>query len=286
MSTQPGASLTHRTGTFRTDDGLHLFWQAWAPTTARANVLLSHGLGEHGGRYARLAGDLAVHGIAVWAPDHRGHGRSPGPRGHVSHFQRFADDFESFRRHVAPELAADVPLFVYGHSLGGLIALRHLQTHPHAHYRGAVLSAPLLGFHARAPRWKTALAGVLTRVLPALPLANEIDPAELSHDAEYVASYRNDPLVHPWISPRMYTEMVAAIESALAQGAALRLPLLFVLPGADPIVRTDASRAFARGLEGDVTVRVYEGMFHEAHNEMDCARVVADVATWIAAHSA
>jgi alpha-beta hydrolase superfamily lysophospholipase len=279
-------TVTHRTGTFRADDGAALFWQGWAPAEVRANVLLSHGLGEHGGRYARLARDLAAHGIAVWAPDHRGHGRSPGTRGHVPRFQRFADDFEAFRRHVSPRMAAEVPLFVYGHSLGGLVALRHLQTHPHGHYRGAVLSAPLLGFHARGAKWKTALAGVLTRILPAVPLANEIDPGELSHDAEYVAAYRADPLVHPYITPRLYTEMLAAMESALAEGAALRLPLLFVLPGADPIVRTDAAEAFARGLGGEVTVRVYDGMFHEAHNETDRARVVADVARWMASHGA
>jgi alpha-beta hydrolase superfamily lysophospholipase len=285
MSAERDATVSHRTGTFRTDDGLDLHWQAWSPSTVRANVLLSHGLGEHAGRYARLAGDLAAHGISVWAPDHRGHGLSSGPRGHVPRFQRFADDFEAFRRHVLPELPAGAPLFVYGHSLGGLIALRYLQTHSQEPFRGAVVSAPVLGFHARAPRWKTALAGVLTRLLPAIPLANEIDPAELSHDAAYVATYRDDPLVHPWISPRTYTELVSAIRSALADGAALRLPLLFLLPGADPIVRTGAALAFARGLAGNVTVRVYEGMLHEAHNEVDRARVVADLAGWIAVHT-
>ncbi|MDB4948019.1 MAG: lysophospholipase [Gemmatimonadetes bacterium] len=284
----PGSSPApeHRAGGFRTDDGLNLRWQAWIAPDPRADVLLSHGLGEHGGRYARLAADLASHGISLWTPDHRGHGLSEGARGYVPRFDQLAADFERFRLAVSPDLDPSLPRFLYGHSLGGLIALRYLQTHPPAPFRGAILSAPLLAAHDRAPRWKTALAGVLNRLFPALPLSNEIDPSELSHDAEYVRTYREDPLVHPWISPRMYAEMLEAMEGARSNGGSLALPLLFLLPGADPIVRTDVTEAFARSLAGDVTVRVYEGMYHEPHNEVERARLVADVAAWIAAHAA
>jgi alpha-beta hydrolase superfamily lysophospholipase len=278
------AAVEHRTGAFRAADGVEIRWQAWSPPEPSACILLSHGLGEHAGRYARLAGDLAGHGIAVWAPDHRGHGTSGGPRGHAARFDDFARDFEAFRVEAAG-LLPRVPLFLYGHSLGGLIALRYLQTHPSHPFRGAVLSAPLLGFHLRPPRWKTALAGVLNRVAPTVRFANELDPAGLSHDAEYVASYRDDPLVHPWITPRLYAELLAAIPRALSQGGALRLPLLFLLPGADPILRTDVSRTFAGGLAGDATVKVYEGMYHEPHNEVERGRVSTDVAAWIAAHA-
>ncbi|HET6762171.1 MAG TPA: alpha/beta hydrolase [Longimicrobiaceae bacterium] len=285
--TPPAArALEHRTGAFRAADGVEIRWQAWIPVHATAAVLLSHGLGEHGGRYARLAGELAEHGIAVWVPDHRGHGLSGGPRGHAARFDDLARDFEAFRLHVSASIGADLPLFLYGHSLGGLIALRYLQTHPQLPFRGAVLSAPLLGFHIRPPRWKTALAAVLNRLLPTARFANEVDPAGLSHDAEYVRSYRDDPLVHPWLTPRLFAELVAAISLALHEGAALRLPLLFLLPGADPIVRTDVAREFAATLGGDVTVREYAGMFHEPHNEVDRALVTADVVAWITAHAA
>jgi alpha-beta hydrolase superfamily lysophospholipase len=285
MTPSPDA-LEHRTGAFRAADGVEIRWQAWIPARTTAAVLLSHGLGEHGGRYARLAADLAEHRIAVWAPDHRGHGRSGGPRGHAPRFEDLPRDFDAFRRQVSDEIGPAIPLFLYGHSLGGLIALRYLQTHAELPFRGAILSAPLLGFHVQAPRWKTALAGVLNRLLPTVRFANELDLTHLSHDAEYVATYATDPLVHPWLTPRLYAEFVDAIAKARAEGAALRIPLLFVLPGADPIVRTDVAREFAAGLAGDVTVREYAGMYHEPHNEVDRALVTADVVGWIEAHSA
>jgi alpha-beta hydrolase superfamily lysophospholipase len=265
-------------------DGTPLHVHRWPAPHPRAVVLVSHGLGEHGGRYARLAAALVVHGISVYAVDHRGHGRSGGVRGHVSRFSQYTDDFEAFRRHVEGEAPADVPRVLLGHSLGGLIALRYLQTHPGAPFAAAVLSAPLLAALVRAPRWKTALAGVLSRLAPSLRLANELDPAGLSTDDAYVRTYRDDPLVHPWITPRLYTELLGATAAARAEGGALRIPLLFVLPGADPIVDASVSGAFAEGLSGDVTLRRYPEMRHEAHNERDRARVEADVAAFVLRH--
>jgi lysophospholipase len=270
---------------FAATDGTTLQVHGWVVPGARAAVLLSHGLGEHAGRYDRFATALAGEGISVYAPDHRGHGRSGGVRGHVARFGEYVDDFEAFRRHVEPSIPAALPRVLLGHSMGGLIALRYLQTHPEAPFRAAVLSAPLLAAHVRAPRWKTALAGTLSRVAPSLRLANEIDPAGLSADGAYVATYRDDPLVHPWITPRLYTELLAAMAAARAGGAALRIPLLFVLPGRDPIVDADVSAAFAAGLAGDVRVRTYPEMRHEAHNELDRARVERDVAAFVLRHA-
>ncbi|HEX7241947.1 MAG TPA: alpha/beta hydrolase [Longimicrobiaceae bacterium] len=267
-------------------DGVRLHTCAWEVAEPRAALLLAHGIGEHSGRYAPLARDLAAHGVAVYALDHRGNGRSPGRRGHVRRFGEYVDDLEAFRRHVAAALPAGLPVFLLGHSLGGLIALRYLQAHPEAPLAGAVLSSPALGIAVEAPAWKTRLAGLLSRVLPALPFANEIDPAHLTHDRAVVDGYRDDPLVHPRITPRLYTEMLAAISAALAEGGRLRLPLLFLIPDADRVVAPAAARAFAEGLRGDVTVRVYEGFYHESLNELERERVVGDIAAWIAARAA
>lgn len=140
--------------------------------------------------------------------------------------------------------------------------------------------------HDRAPRWKTGLAGVLSRLLPALRLSNEIDAAELTHDPAHVDAYRTDALVHAWITPRMYTEMMEALRLAFAERGRLRLPLLFVVPDADSVVRSDDTLRFAEGIPGDVTVKVYEGMYHETLNELERARVMADVGAWIDARIA
>jgi len=269
--------------TLRADDGTRLHALRWPAERPRAALLLSHGLGEHAGRYAALARDLAPRGIEVHAVDHRGHGRSGGARAYVQRFSRYVDDFEAFRQHAAAELPAGMPVFLLGHSLGGLIALRWLEAHPGAGLAGAILSAPLLGIRKEAARWKVALSGVLSRLLPWVPIPNEIDPAELSSDAAYVRSYREDPLVHAKITPRLYTEMMAAMGDAVAERGRLALPLLFVVPGADSIVREEDTLRFAAELGGDVTVRRYPGFRHESLNELERARPIADIVRWIEA---
>ncbi|HSU17965.1 MAG TPA: lysophospholipase [Longimicrobium sp.] len=247
----------------------------------RAVLLLSHGLGEHAGRYAAVARDLAPRGIEVHALDHRGHGRSRGIRGHTARFGKLVDDFDRFAAGVMERAPRDVPVFLLAHSLGGLIGIRWLETRPRAELCGAILSAPLLGIAKQAARWKTALSGFLSKALPWIPIPNEVDPAELSSDSAYTRSYREDPLVHDKISPRLYTEMVGAMRDAFAEKDRISLPLLFVVPGADTIVREEATLRFAESLRGDVTVRRYPGFHHESLNELDRARPIADLLGWM-----
>ncbi len=278
-----GTAAREAHGTFPGWDGTPLHRVAWEVPEPRALLLVSHGMGEHAGRYAAFAHDLAAAGISTHALDHRGNGRSPGRRGHVGRFRELVDDLEAFRRGVVAPGARGRPVFILGHSLGGLIALRHLQEHPEAPWAGAILSAPALEAAVEAPRWKVALARALSPVLPAIPFANEIDPAVLTHDRALVDAYRDDPLVHPYITPRLYTEMVEAMRLALARGERIRTPLFFVVPGEDRVVRSAATEAFARSLPGDVTLRRYEGFFHECFNELERTRVVRDVVEWIGA---
>ena len=265
----------------RADDGVRLYHQSWSADEPRAVLLVSHGHGEHGGRYAELARHLAERGITVHALDHRGHGRSGGPRGHVARFGDYVRDLETWRRAVTAKLPPETLVFLLGHSLGGLIAIRHLQTHPEAGFRGAVLSAPLLGIAVRAPRWKTALAGVFSRVLPRLPMSNELDPSMLSTAPGYVDAYRADTLLHPTITPRLYTEMVRARDDAFRQPDSIRLPLLVLAPTGDRVVAPEAVARFASACPGEVQVNRYEGFQHEALNDAERHRVIADVAEWL-----
>lgn len=265
---------------FLAADGLRLHALAWTADQPRAAVFLSHGLGEHAGRYAGLARDFTRRGISLYVLDHRGHGKSGGPRAYVQRFDRLVADFEDFRRRVVRD-APGLPLFLYGHSLGGLIALRWLQTHADVKLAGAVLSAPLLQVKVQAPRWKLALAGPLSRLLPALPMKNEIDPAELTHDPAHVRAYREDPLVSNRITPRLFTEMVGAMAQAQAEGGRITVPLLFLVPGEDGIVQEEATLRFAADLRGDVTVRRYPGFRHEPHNEIERDKPVGDVLEWM-----
>ncbi|HEX2077446.1 MAG TPA: alpha/beta hydrolase [Longimicrobium sp.] len=270
-------------GELRAADGVLLHYRSWPAPAERAVLLLSHGLGEHGGRYAALAEDLAELGVTVHALDHRGHGRSGGARGYVARFDELVRDFESFRAEVAARHPAEVPAFLLGHSLGGLIAIRHLQTYPRAPWRGAILSAPLLGVAVEAPRWKVAVSGVFSRWLPWLPFHNEIDTTLLSTAPGYQEAYRADKLLHNTITPRLYTEMLAAIEAAFARPDSIRIPLLVLAPTADRVVLPEAVARWASACPGEVEVRRYEGFQHESLNEKDRHLVVADVAAWLRA---
>jgi alpha-beta hydrolase superfamily lysophospholipase len=275
------SATRERTGELRAADGVRLHSRSWPAPAERAVLLVSHGLGEHGGRYAQVAEEMAAHGVTVHALDHRGHGRSGGRRGHVAHFGEFVRDFETFRAAIAKEHPPGTPLFLLGHSMGGLIAIHHLQTHPEAGYRGAILSAPLVGIAVQAPRWKVALSGLLSRLIPWLPFHNEIETAMLSTAPGYEASYRADTLLHNTITPRLYTEMVAAIRGALERPDGIRVPLLVLAPTADRVVLPEAVARFAGACPGEVEVKRYEGFQHESLNEKDRHQVVADVAAWL-----
>ena len=271
-----------RSATLRARDGTAIRFLTWAAAEPRAVLLLSHGLGEHAGRYAPFAAILAARGVTVAALDHRGHGRSGGQRGHVDRFFRYAEDFEAFRAAVAGRLRAQLPTFVLGHSLGGLIVIRWLQANRGVRVRGVILSAPLLGVTLRAPAWKLALSGSLSRWLPRLPFRSGVDPEKLSSDPAYIRSYHDDPLVHSRITPRLYTELMAATGAAFAECAVLREPpLLVLIPGDDRIVDAAAVARFASSLPGEVTVRHYPGMRHEVLNEAERARPIGDVLRWV-----
>jgi alpha-beta hydrolase superfamily lysophospholipase len=291
--------------TFRAGDGTRIHTLAWDAPHPRALVLLSHGLGEHAGRYAALARDLVSRGISLRALDHRGHGRSGGIRGYARRFDVLVDDFDDFCRRAMEEVAADVPVFVLGHSFGGLIVVRWLEVvapgplppaPPPARssqergrtasgdarpLAGAILSAPLLGVAVKAPRWKVAISGVLSKALPWLPFSNEIDPSELSSDPAFVRAYREDPLVHARITPRLYTGFMAAIGDAFREKDRIHLPTLFLVPEADTVVEEAAVVRFAESLSGEVAIRRYAGFRHESLNELERKRPVWDVIAWI-----
>ena len=266
----------------RASDGARIHITAWHAPAPRAALLLSHGLGEHAGRYASLAAALVERGITVLAPDHRGHGRSAGQRGHVDRFSRYAEDFEAFRAAATAGLPAGLPVFALGHSLGGLVVIRWMQAHREVPVRGVILSAPLLGVALQAPRWKLALSGVLSRWLPRVPFSSGVDAEKLSTDEAYVRSYRDDPLVHSRITPRLYTELMAATEAAFVECEVLRAPpILVLIPGDDRVVSSEAVARFAARLPGEVTVHHYPGFRHEPHNETDRARPIGDVLAWM-----
>ncbi len=277
--------MKHATGTLRTSSGAGLFRQSWTPEEAAATVVVVHGYGEHGGRYSLLAKPLVEHAFAVHAVDLRGHGRSPGRRGHVDRFTDYVDDTRMLVADVRREHPG-IPLFLIGHSLGGLIAALHAQNGDE-NLDGLVLSSPFMALRLPISSGKIAAARLLSRLAPACSMSNPLKAADLSHDADVVRAYEADELVHRTATARWGAELLGAQTKALARAPSLRLPLLVQYAGADAVADPGATeRLFAAASSPDKTLRRYEDYYHEIYNETGRAAVYADLVAWLHERSA
>ena len=277
--------MTHETGTLETADGLSLFSRRWAPDwqPTRLVVALVHGVHEHSGRYAGLASDLMARGVAVRAVDLRGHGQSPGERGQVeASFNEYVRDAEALLDAAAAD-ADGLPVVLMGHSMGGLVAARTVQERGADGLAGLVLSSPALAVDA--PAWLTALAPHVARWLPNAP-ATRVDLSKLSHDPAIERKYREDPLTTvAGVRARLGHEIVRATERVRERPDAFALPLYLFHGTADAITDPAGTRWLAEHAPGDVTLRLYDGLYHETLNEDDRDRVVADLADWLEARA-
>ena len=260
-------------------DGARLALRRAAPAgPSRAVLLLLHGFGDHSGRYAHVAAWAVARGYSLWALDQRGHGHSPGPRGHITRFAQFLADVAALRRRAAAEVPAQQVLL--GHSFGGLVVLRYLETAPQG-LAAAVVTSPFLALAMHAPAWKVAAARVLADLAPGLGMSTGLDTALLSTDAGVGEAARADPLYHGRMTPRAWREILAAQAAAVAEKDRIATPLLMLLADDDRILSSAASRAFADALPTPADLIVYEGMYHEILNERERDRVFADLGAWL-----
>lgn len=275
--------MEHREGTFSGYGGLSLYYQCWRPEgVPRAVLVIVHGFGEHSGRYMNVVNHLVPRGIAVYALDHRGHGRSPGPRGHIQSWEEFREDVRAFVRKVS-EMEPGLPLFLMGHSMGGLIVLEYALHHPEG-LRGVIASGPALAQVGISPALMT-LARLLSRLWPRFGLNTGLDATSISRDPEVVAAYQADPLVHSIGTARLGTEMSQAMRWTHEHAREWRLPLLILHGGADRLVPPEGSRRFFENVPIADKERIeYEGGYHEPHNDIHRDQVLADLERWLERH--
>ena len=261
--------------------GINLYAQAWLPEAApRAVIVVSHGLGEHGGRYETLARELVQRDHAVYAVDHRGHGRSSGPRANIERFAHLVADFCAFTERCAGEHPA-TPVFMLGHSMGGAVAFASALRLQHR-LQGLVLSAPALATGQAVPRWQEIFVRLLSLVAPDTG-ALTLPPDAVSRDPSVVARYAADPLVHHKAIPaRTLVELLRAMQGFPASAPGLRLPTLVLHGTADKLVPLAATQPVYRAFgTRDCVVQLYEGLYHEVFNEPERERVTADLLRWL-----
>lgn len=263
--------------------GVELFWQGWLPDgDPRGVVLLCHGLGEHSGRYGNVVDALVPERWAVYGVDHRGHGRSGGRRAHLRRYADWLADFDAFRRAVVARHPG-LPVFLLGHSMGGQIALAYALDHQ-PDLAGLVLSAPALANNT-VPRAVVGALRAVGKVAPTLRPAG-IDASKISKDPSVHAAYEADPLVHhghPTLG--LSSAVVGQFEVLPERAHDLRLPVLMQHGALDAIVDPSGFRRLEEACGSpDLTVRWYEGLWHEIYNEPERAVPLGDLRDWLAAH--
>ena len=259
---------------------MRLFYRSWEIDRPSAACILVHGLGEHGGRYTRLAEALTRTGYSVWIADHRGHGRSIGQRGDCVSTEILIEDLHLLVELVANQHPALARVMI-GHSLGGLLAIAYAAQHPEQ-LRAVAVSSPALGIGIPLPLWKPTLVRALARILPRTPVPNGVDPSWVSRDPAVVSGYRNDPLVHRVVSARCAVALERSILDSPAQASRLKTPCLILQAGEDKICDAQASQRFALSVQqAPVTFRRYDGLYHELFNEPEKDRVIEDLLQWL-----
>lgn len=277
--------MRHRTFTWEAGHTTgKMFTQLWAPEneTTQAVIALVHGQGEHSGRYKHIAEFFTQRDCAVMAVDLTGHGRSVGKRGHVKGYEDYLADVEQLLLQVKEQYAG-LPVFLYGHSMGGNISLNYALRNPVSPlFDHVVITSPWLKLAFDPPVLKEALGKIVRHIYGGYTEQSTLDVNLLSRDACVPKAYKEDPLVHSKISVSAYFGILEAGEFALANAQRLQRPCLLMHGEGDRITSHKASQAFAASAPQElITYKEWEGLYHELHNEVEWEEVAGLVYKWM-----
>jgi acylglycerol lipase len=276
-----GAAGGPRELTVPSADGTPLPATLWEQPDPRGVVIVAHGFGEHGGCYRHVAEALGpALEVDFVAPDLRGHGRSPGRRGVVGRYEELTSDLRAVLVWAESERPG-LPRFVLGHSNGGQVALR-LALEDGDGPAGLILSNPSLHIVVPVPRYKLRIGRFLLRFAPGVTLAGKVADDWMTRDPEMRRAHQLDTLRHSRISAPLFFGMVDGGPLIEGRAGEIRVPVLMLLGGSDPVIDANASRRIFACLGSlEKTLIVYPEMLHEPLNELGRERVFADVASWL-----
>lgn len=262
-------------------DGTVIVYDEWRPTGQAHGVLvLCHGFAEHAGRYEHVIARLGELGVVVYAPDLRGHGRSDGKRAYLRDWSDYLDDLSRLFDVVTREYPG-VPTFLLGHSMGGLLALSYALDH-RAQLSGVALSGPAVDVTVGTPRVVIEIGKVVGRYFPAAPV-NRLDATLISRDSTVVDKYLDDPLIyHGLVSAGLARGMILAAEQLERRLPELTVPLLLQHGREDGVASVHGTELVAQHAGStDITVEIYDGLYHEIYNEPERERVLNDLVDWL-----
>ncbi|QCQ92694.1 alpha/beta hydrolase [Rhodococcus sp. SGAir0479] len=273
--------MQHAEAEFTGVHGTRIVYDVWRPDGAPTGILLlAHGLGEHARRYDHVVERLVGLGLVVYAPDHRGHGRSGGKRIELRDWSEFLEDLHRLSAIAAAENPG-LRRFLLGHSMGGAIALSYALDHPDE-LSGLILSAPAVDVVTGKPRIVVEIGKIIGRFAPGVPVET-LDAGSVSRDPAVVAAYESDPLVHHGkVKAGIARGMITAAESFPSRLPSLTMPLLLLHGTDDRLADVSGSRMIAaRAGSEDLTLKTYDGLFHEVFNEPEQEKVLDDLTDWL-----
>jgi len=276
--------MDHVEGNFKGPRDVEIYYQAWLPEgSSKAVLLIVHGLGEHCGRYMNVVDHFVPLGYAVYGLDHIGHGKSEGMREGIERFEDYTDTLRVYSE-LVKGWQAGKPIFLLGHSMGGLITSCYLLDHQ-ADFRGAVISAPLIKASGNISQATILMGKILSALAPKMGLL-PVDAESISRDPEVVKAYVDDPLVFHGKTPaRLAAELLKAMLRITKEARKITLPFIVLQGSGDKLVDPSGAQIlYDKASSKDKTIKIYQGLYHEVFNEPERGRVLKDVETWLAEH--
>ena len=261
-----------------------LFGQYWQSDTTKMIVLLVHGMGEYSTRYtSSIIPIFLKHSISVISYDQFGHGKTQGKRGHNPSYEAVLDCVEVIRD-KAITIFGDVPIVLYGHSMGGNVVINYVLRREHS-FVGVIATSPFLRLAFQPPSWKLSLAKLLQKIAPSLTMSNELDTTAISRDKLEVKKYNDNPLIHNRISANYSLTFIDTGEWAIQHASQLEVPMLVLHGTEDRIISYKASKEFVKNTNEKAILKLFEGAYHELHNDLCRNEMIQVILNWMRKNS-
>jgi len=265
---------------FFNQNNTKLYGAYFQPENVKAVVVLIHGMGEYFGRYIdHVIPYFYKNSFAVITYDQFGHGKTEGKRGHNPGFEKVLDCV-SYIINKSKKVFGKKPVFLYGHSMGGNVVINYVLRRDHD-LKGVIATSPFLKLAFEPPVWKLKIANILLKIAPSLTMGNELDVNAVSRDKNEVAKYKKDPLIHDKVSPNYSIVFIETGQWAIDNAEKLNIPMLLMHGTGDQLTHYKGSQEFAKNAGKKVTLELFEGGYHELHNDIIKNEVLDAMIQWL-----
>ncbi len=258
----------------------NFYGKHFEPKDVKAVVVLVHGMGEHFQRYENFVIPFYnQNNIAVLTFDQFGHGLTEGKRGHNPNFEAVLDSVQIMLK-KAESVFGNKPTFLYGHSMGGNVVINYVLRRKN-NLTGVIATSPFLKLAFQPPSWKLKIAKILLKIAPSLTMSNELDVAGISRDKNEIEAYKKDPLIHDKVSPNYSIVFIESGKWAIKNANKLNLPMLLMHGTDDRLTSYKGSEEFEKNSGNKVDLQLFEGGYHELHNDIIKNEVLKQMLAWL-----